>query len=63
MTTPDEIKKHTPEEITRILGLGISEQIFAQLEREEKREGKEARIDTKGDVSRHGQSTLFHFGG
>ena len=63
MTTPDEIKKHTPEEITRILGQGISERIFAQIEREEKREGKEARIDTNGDNTRRGQSTLFHFGG
>lgn len=63
MTSPDEIKKHTPEEVTRILGQGISEQIFAQLDREEKKEGRETGTATIGVDARRGQSTLFHFGG
>ena len=63
MTSPDEIKKHIPEEVTRILGQGISEQIFAQLEREEKKEGRETGTATTGVDARRGQSTLFHFGG
>ena len=63
LTSPDEIKKHTPEEVTQILGQGISEQIFAQLEREEKKDGRETGTDTKGADARRGQSTLFHFGG
>ena len=58
ITSPDEIKKHTPEEVTRILGQGISEQIFAQLERKDRKTGPET-VDTD---ARRGQSTLFHFG-
>jgi helicase len=58
MTSPDEIKKHTPEEVTRILGQGISDQIFTQLERKVQKTDPESMEPD----ARHGQSTLFHFG-
>jgi len=59
MTSPDEIKKHTPEEVARILGQGISDQIFAQLEKSAQ---KTATVAEEADTTR-GQATLFHFGG
>ena len=58
MTSPDEIRKHTPEEVARILGQGISDQIFAQLE---KMSQKTSADEGYPDPNR-GQSTLFHFG-
>jgi hypothetical protein len=58
MTSPEEIKKHPREEIVRILGQGITDQIFGQLE------PKNSSTDTThvdGERSA-GQSTLFRFG-
>jgi helicase len=63
MTSPEEILKHTPEEVTRILGQGISEQIFAQLERMPSNVKGEEKTDTRNKDASHGQSTLFRFGG
>ena len=58
MTSPDEIKKHPMEDVTRILGQGIAEQIFAQFEKKERK----TETDTTKTDANHGQSTLFHFG-
>jgi helicase len=59
MISPEEILKHTPEEVARILGQGISDQIFAQLEKSSQ---KTTVAVEEADANR-GQSTLFHFGG
>ncbi|MCX6689369.1 MAG: ATP-dependent DNA helicase [Methanoregula sp.] len=59
MTSPDEILNHTPEEVARILGQGISDQIFAQLKKSGE---KTSSVPGEADANR-GQSTLFHFGG
>ena len=32
MTTPEEIKKHPREDLVKILGQGIADQIFDQIE-------------------------------
>jgi helicase len=58
ITTPDEILARGIEEVTKLLGLGVAEQIFDQL------------LRNKGDVSKKentmntaaGQSTLNRFG-
>jgi len=58
MTTPDEILERGIEEVTKILGLGVAEQIFNQLQK------KKGVLPVKGDDknSSSGQSTLSHFG-
>ncbi|MGB8220618.1 MAG: ATP-dependent DNA helicase [Methanoregula sp.] len=58
MTSPEEIKKHPREEIARILGQGITDQIFEQLE------PKNRSTDTTSVTGERpaGQSTLFRFG-
>jgi helicase len=57
MTTPDEILEHGIDEVTKILGHGIAEQIFNQILRK-----KAAPV--KDNCNSHpGQSTLSHFGG
>ncbi len=57
MTTPDEILRRGIEELTKILGLGVAEQIFNQLQK------KKEVISVKDSSSdtRSGQSTLSHF--
>ena len=58
MTTPDEILEHGIDEVTKILGQGIAEQIFNQIMR------KKAALPAKDNCnSQPGQSTLSHFGG
>ena len=57
MTTPDEILVHGREEVTKILGLGVAEQIFNQLQ---KKKVVISVIDSGSDT-RAGQSTLSHF--
>jgi hypothetical protein len=58
MTTPDEILEHGIDEVTKILGQGIAEQIFNQIMR------KKAVLPVKDTCnSQQGQSTLSHFGG
>jgi len=58
MTSPEEIKKHPREEIARILGQSITDQIFEQLE------PKNRNTDTTSVTGERpaGQSTLFRFG-
>jgi len=58
LTSPEEIKKYPREEIARILGQGITDQIFEQLE------PKNRSTDTTGVTGERpaGQSTLFRFG-
>ena len=58
ITSPEEIKKHPREEIARILGQGITDQIFEQLE------PKNRSTDTTSVTGERpaGQSTLFRFG-
>jgi helicase len=58
MTSPEEIKKHPREEIVRILGQGITDQIFGQLE-PKNRSTDTTRVDGERSA---GQSTLFRFG-
>jgi len=58
MTSPEELKKHPREEIVRILGQGITDQIFEQLL------PKNRNMDTTSvnEEKPAGQSTLFRFG-
>jgi len=58
MTTPDEILARGIEEVTKLLGLGVAEQIFDQLLR------KKGVVPMKEDDmnSTSGQSTLNRFG-
>jgi len=58
ITTPDEILERGMEEVTKILGLGVAEQIFNQLQK------KKGVLPVKEDSinSPSGQSTLSHFG-
>jgi ATP-dependent DNA helicase len=58
MTTPDEILAHGIEDVTRIIGQGIAEQIFEQILRKKELPGKQADNNT----SIPGQSTLNRFG-
>jgi helicase len=58
MTTPDDIIAHGIDEVTRILGRGIAEQIFEQIQ-------KKKRVSPANDdesTSTPGQSTLNRFG-
>jgi helicase len=58
MTTPDEILIRGIEEVTKILGLGVAEQIFNQLQKK-----KEVfSMNEESINSSSGQSTLSHFG-
>jgi helicase len=57
MTTPDEILAHGIEDVTRILGQGIAEQIFEQILRKKGLAGGNADDNT----SFPGQSTLNRF--
>jgi hypothetical protein len=59
MTTPEEIKKHPREDLVKILGQGITDQIFDQIE-PRKRSADTSRVD--GERTAGGQSTLFRFG-
>ncbi len=56
MTTPDEIASHGIDEVTRILGRGVAEQIFEQVLQ------KKTVPHMNDDTSLHGQSTLNRFG-
>jgi len=67
ITSPDAVLAAGMETVTRIIGRGIAEQIFSQLEA--KKPGNPAKTvqDTKGDHAssdennKDGQSTLSHF--
>jgi helicase len=59
MTTPEEIKKRPREDLARILGQGIADQIFDQIE-PRKRSTDTTRVDEERTAG--GQSTLFRFG-
>jgi helicase len=59
MTTPEEIKKHPREDLVKILGLGIADQIFDQIE-PRKRSTDTTRVNEERPAG--GQSTLFRFG-
>lgn len=58
ITSPDAIREHGISEITKILGAGIAEQIFSQLNPAKNVTGT---TDAK-EVVQPGQSRLFHFG-
>ena len=58
MTTPDEILVQGIEVVTKILGLGVAEQIFNQLQ---KKKGGLS-VKEEGQDTPTGQSTLSHFG-
>ena len=60
MTTPEEIKKHPREDLVKILGQGIADQIFDQIE--PKKRNVRIRHSVNGRVPASGQSTLFRFG-
>jgi len=59
MTSPEEIKKHPREDLVKILGQGIADQIFDQIEPKNK-----STDTTRVNEERPGggQSTLFRFG-
>ena len=57
MTTPDEILRRGIEEVTKILGLGVAEQIFNQLQKKK----EVISVKDSGSDTRSGQSTLSHF--
>jgi helicase len=57
MTTPDEILARGIEEVTKLLGLGVAEQIFDQLQR-----NKDVKPEKESDMNTpSGQSTLNSF--
>jgi helicase len=58
MTTPDEILKRGIEEVTKILGGGVAEQIFNQLQKKK----EVIPVKESGSDTHSGQSTLSHFG-
>ncbi|HVP95694.1 ATP-dependent DNA helicase [Methanoregula sp.] len=60
ITSPEEILMHDKEELVKILGAGIAEQILEQL-RPKRRSAGEVAEDSENTAAR-GQSTLFHFG-
>ena len=68
ITSPDAVLAAGIESVTKILGRGIAEQIFSQLEGTKKAAlktaGKEGRRDTprSGDNNMAGQSTFSRFG-
>jgi len=59
MTTPEEIKKHPREDLVKILGQGIADQIFDQIEPKNKSTDA-TRVNEERPAG--GQSTLFRFG-
>ncbi|MFZ1897647.1 ATP-dependent DNA helicase [Methanoregula sp.] len=59
MTTPEEIKKHPREDLVKILGQGIADQIFDQIEPKNKSTDT-TRVNEERPAG--GQSTLFRFG-
>ena len=56
ITTPDAIISSGISEVTRILGRGVAEQIFAQLESQGRKPGS-----AETDNEDRGQSTLTQF--
>jgi len=59
MTSPEEIKKHPREDLVKILGQGIADQIFDQITPRNKSTGPAAQ---EKDAPAGGQATLFRFG-
>jgi helicase len=68
MTSPDAVRAAGIENVTRIIGRGIAEQIFAQLSKGMKIPSGNAGRDSKpdpespGENNKAGQSTFSHFG-
>jgi helicase len=68
MTSPDAVLAAGIENVTRIIGRGIAEQIFTQLEKGKKIPSRKAGQDSKpdpenpGEYNKSGQSTFSHFG-
>lgn len=69
ITSPDAVRAAGIESVTRIIGRGIAEQIFAQLDGRRKVNSentgplaKKADPVSRDDPDRAGQSTLSHFG-
>jgi hypothetical protein len=67
MTTPDAVLAEGIESVTKIIGRGITEQIFAQLEGKKtvrpgnhEPEGKREKAISDGN-NKDDQSTLSHF--
>jgi len=65
--SPDAVLAAGIETVTRIIGRGIAEQIFSQLEGRKTTDPVKSRRDTKGgerssdENNKDGQSTLSHF--
>ncbi|MFA5332005.1 MAG: ATP-dependent DNA helicase [Methanoregula sp.] len=59
LTSPEEILKHPREDVARIIGQGVADQIFDQLA--PKKRGAAPAVPDN-DASAGGQATLFRFG-
>ena len=59
ITSPEEISRHKKEDLVKILGAGIAEQILEQLQ--PKRKATVEETHPGGDAPARGQSTLLHF--
>jgi helicase len=68
MTSPDAVRAAGIENVTRIIGRGIAEQIFTQLEKGMKTPSRKTWREKKpdpespGENNKAGQSTFSHFG-
>jgi helicase len=61
ITSPAELDAAGVETATKILGRGIAEQLFAQLDKSRRLTSGEMDTDVHGDIA-PGQSTLSKFG-
>ena len=59
ITTPEELSRNKKEDVVKILGAGIAEQVLEQLQ--PKRESRDNRPLGEDKNKNPGQSTLFHF--
>lgn len=60
VTSPEEISRDKKEELVKILGAGIADQVLEQLQ--PKRRSAVEETPPTGDAPARGQSTLQHFG-
>jgi len=60
ITSPEELSRHNKEDLVKILGAGIAEQVLEQLQPKKERRETDPPGENKNPMQ--GQSTLFHFG-
>jgi helicase len=60
ITSPEELSRHNKEDLVKILGAGIAEQVLEQLQPKKEPQEKDPPGENKNSMQ--GQSTLFHFG-